>query len=73
VDWFTPIINQPESAILGVGRIVDDVLPIDGAAAVRPAMGLSLSFDHRVVDGAPAAEFLRTLIDLIDDPMSLVP
>jgi pyruvate dehydrogenase E2 component (dihydrolipoamide acetyltransferase) len=73
VDWFTPIINQPESAILGVGRIVDDVLAIDGAPAVRPAIGLSLSFDHRVVDGAPAAEFLRTLIDLIDDPMSLVP
>lgn len=73
VDWFTPIINQPESAILGVGRIVDDVLAVNGVPSVRPTMGLSLSFDHRVVDGAPAAEFLRTLMDLIDDPMSLVP
>lgn len=72
VDWFTPIINQPESAILGVGRIVDDVVALNGRPAVRPTMGLSLSFDHRVIDGAPAAQYLRILLDLIANPMSLI-
>lgn len=68
VDWFTPIINQPESAILGVGRTVERPVVVDGQIAIRPLMGLSLSFDHRVIDGAPAAEFLGVLIDLIENP-----
>ena len=68
VDWFTPIINQPESAILGVGRIVEKPAVVEGKIVIHPLMGLSLSFDHRVIDGAPAAEFLATLINLIEKP-----
>lgn len=68
VDWFTPIINQPESAILGVGRTVKKPVVVGDQVVIRPMMGLSLSFDHRVVDGAPAAEFLGYLIKLIEQP-----
>ena len=68
VDWFTPIINQPESAVLGVGRVVEKPVVVDGQIAIRPTMGLSLSFDHRVIDGGPAAEFLAVLIGLIEKP-----
>ncbi|MFB8734175.1 2-oxo acid dehydrogenase subunit E2 [Bacillus sp. SL00103] len=57
IDAFTLIINQPEAAILGVGRIQDKPVAVDGEIQVRPMMGVSLSFDHRVVDGAPAAAF----------------
>ena len=53
VDGFTPIINPPQAAILGVGRIVEKPVARDGAVVVRPMMTLSLSFDHRIVDGAP--------------------
>jgi pyruvate dehydrogenase E2 component (dihydrolipoamide acetyltransferase) len=72
VDWFTPIINQPESAILGVGRIVQSVVAVDGSPVVRPTMGLSLSFDHRVIDGAPAATFLSLLMALVTNPYAMV-
>jgi len=72
VDWFTPIINQPESAILGVGRTVDKPVVVDGQIVVRPMMGLSLSFDHRVIDGAPAAEFLAVLLGLIEQPYKIL-
>ncbi|AFV12156.1 dihydrolipoyllysine-residue acetyltransferase component of acetoin cleaving system [Thermacetogenium phaeum DSM 12270] len=68
VDWFTPIINQPESAILGVGRTVERPVVVNGEITIRPMLGLSLAFDHRVIDGAPAAEFLKVLIDLIEKP-----
>ncbi len=68
VDWFTPIINQPESAILGIGRIVEQPAAVDGQIVVRPLLGLSLAFDHRVIDGAPAAEFLGLLLRLIAKP-----
>jgi pyruvate dehydrogenase E2 component (dihydrolipoamide acetyltransferase) len=68
VEWFTPIINQPESAILGVGRTVKMAVVIGDQIVIRPIMGLSLSFDHRVIDGAPAAEFLGYLIKLIEQP-----
>jgi pyruvate dehydrogenase E2 component (dihydrolipoamide acetyltransferase) len=59
VDFFTPIINPPEAAILGVGRIVERPVAVKGRIEIRPIMMLSLSYDHRVVDGAPAADFLR--------------
>ena len=68
VDWFTPIINQPESAILGIGRTVETPVVIDGQIAIRSMMGISLSFDHRLIDGAPAAEFLGVLIQNIENP-----
>jgi pyruvate dehydrogenase E2 component (dihydrolipoamide acetyltransferase) len=61
VDVFFPIINPPETAILGVGRVIEKPVAVDGHVIVRPRMQLSLTYDHRVVDGAPAAEFLKTV------------
>lgn len=55
--------NPPQCAILGVGRIVEKPLVVDGEVQVRPVMWLSLTFDHRLVDGAPAARFLQALSD----------
>jgi len=61
VDAFTAIIVPPQAAILAVGAIADRVVPVDGKPAVRPMMTMTLSCDHRVVDGARAAEFMRDL------------
>jgi len=61
IDSFTPIINLPEAAILGVGSVVDRPVVKSGKIGVAPIMKLSLSFDHRIVDGAPAARFLQLL------------
>jgi pyruvate dehydrogenase E2 component (dihydrolipoamide acetyltransferase) len=61
IDCFTPIINLPEVAIIGVGSIVQRPVVKDGGVFISPIMKLSLSFDHRVVDGAPAARFLQIL------------
>jgi pyruvate dehydrogenase E2 component (dihydrolipoamide acetyltransferase) len=71
VDAFTPIINQPESAILGVGRIIEDLIVNNGQIRIGKTMVLSLSFDHRVIDGAPAALFLKNIKDLLEQPESL--
>ena len=68
VDGFTPVINLPEAAILGVGRIAPRAVVVDGEIVVRHMMVLSLVFDHRLVDGAPAAQFLQYLKDLIESP-----
>ncbi len=68
VDAFTPLINLPETAILGVGRIKDRPAVVAGELCVRKLMWLSLTFDHRLVDGAPAARFLQHLKNLIEDP-----
>lgn len=68
VDFFTPIINQPQSAILGLGRIAKGPAVVGDEIVPRHLMGLSFAFDHRVVDGAPAAEFLSVLIKLIEKP-----
>lgn len=72
VDAFTPIINQPESAILGVGRIQEKAVGINGQIELRPMMSLSLSFDHRVIDGAPAAAFLTELKQVLENPYQLL-
>ena len=72
VDFFNPIINQPESAILGVGRMQDSVVPVNGQPAIHATMGLALTCDHRVIDGAPAAEFLRILMDYLAEPLSML-
>ncbi len=69
VDSFNAIINPPQAAILAVGRIVDKVVPVDGLPAIRPILTLNLSFDHRVVDGVRGAEFLKTLSNLIENPL----
>jgi pyruvate dehydrogenase E2 component (dihydrolipoamide acetyltransferase) len=72
VDAFLAIVNAPQAAILAVGRIADRIVPVDGAPVVRPTMTLSLSFDHRVVDGARGAEFLDTVAGLVEEPAGLV-
>ena len=72
VDGFTPIINPPETAILGVGRIADKPAVIEGKIEARTMCTLSLSFDHRVVDGAPAAAFLARLAELLERPYALL-
>jgi pyruvate dehydrogenase E2 component (dihydrolipoamide acetyltransferase) len=72
VDGFLAIVNSPQAAILAVGRIADRVVAAEGEAAVRPAMTLSLSFDHRVVDGARGAQFLDTVAALVEEPAGLV-
>lgn len=68
VDGFTPIINPPEAAILGVGRIVEKPAVWRGEIVRRSLMTLSLTFDHRLVDGAPAAAFLRRVKELVETP-----
>ncbi len=72
VDAFTPIINLPECAILGVGRIAPRPAVWQGQLAVREIVVLSLTFDHRVVDGAPAARFLQRLAQLVENPYTLL-
>ncbi len=72
IDGFTPIINQPQAAILGVGRIQSRPVVVDGAIQARPMLTLSLSFDHRLVDGAPAARFLQRVKHLIERPFALL-
>jgi len=68
VDFFTPIVNQPESAILGVGAAKKEAVVIDDVVTVRSTMGLSLTYDHRVVDGAPAAKFMAGILELLQNP-----
>jgi len=68
VDTFRPIINPPQSAILGVGAIKDKPVVVNGQIAIRPAMTLSLVFDHRVFNGVPAAIFLKTLKEILEKP-----
>lgn len=72
IDEFTPIINQPESAILGVCRIVERQVVRQGAVEIRPMMNLCLSCDHRIIDGAVAARFLARLRLLIEQPVLMV-
>lgn len=67
--WFaTPVINHPEAGILGTGMIQDMVVPVDGKPAVRKMLPLSVSFDHRILDGAEAALFTKTVKEHLEDP-----
>jgi len=66
IDAFTPIINPPECAVLGVGRLKDKWVVVEGTPVVRTMLALSLTFDHRLVDGAPAARFLQRIKQLIE-------
>ena len=72
IDAFTPIINPPESAILGIGRILKKPVVHEDEIVVRSMLTLSLTFDHRVIDGAPAAQFLQTVSNYIQDPYLLL-
>jgi pyruvate dehydrogenase E2 component (dihydrolipoamide acetyltransferase) len=68
VDAFTAIIVPPQAGILAVGRVGDRVVAVDGKPAVRPILSLTLSTDHRVADGARAAQFLNDVVDAIREP-----
>jgi pyruvate dehydrogenase E2 component (dihydrolipoamide acetyltransferase) len=68
VERFTAVLNPPQAAIVAVGATEDRVVPADGGTAVRPMVTLTGTFDHRAVDGAPAAAFLQTLRESLEDP-----
>ncbi|HEX6256278.1 MAG TPA: dihydrolipoamide acetyltransferase family protein [Euzebyales bacterium] len=72
IDGGGPIVNHPEAGILGVGRITDRPWVVDGAVVARPVLNLSLTFDHRVCDGAEASAFLRLVADLVERPTRLL-
>jgi pyruvate dehydrogenase E2 component (dihydrolipoyllysine-residue acetyltransferase) len=72
VDTFTPILNPPEAAILGAGRVHRRPVAVGDRVEVRPVMALSLTFDHRVVDGAPAAQFLQRVKHVLEHPYLLL-
>ncbi|MDD3840007.1 MAG: dihydrolipoamide acetyltransferase family protein [Clostridia bacterium] len=72
IDQFTAIINQPESAILAVGGIADKFVPVDGQPVVKSLMKVTLSSDHRVIDGATAANFLKYLKTLLENPFMMI-
>jgi len=68
VESFTAVLNPPQAAIVAVGAIQDRVVPVDGEPEVRPMLTLVVTFDHRAVDGAPAAGFLQSLKELLEEP-----
>ena len=68
IDEFTAIINPPEAGILAVGRVQDKPVVVDGQVVVQPRMRMTMSCDHRIVDGAMGARFLQTLKDFLEDP-----
>jgi pyruvate dehydrogenase E2 component (dihydrolipoamide acetyltransferase) len=71
VDMFAPVINPPETAILGVGRIVPKIVVLGENMAIRQMMTLTLVFDHRVIDGVLAAKFLQRIKQLLEAPEQL--
>jgi pyruvate dehydrogenase E2 component (dihydrolipoamide acetyltransferase) len=72
VDAFNAIVNPPQAAILAVGRIAERVVALNGQPAVQPTMVLTLSCDHRALDGARGAQFLGALADLVEEPLALL-
>ncbi len=68
VEQFTAVLNPPQAAIVAVGAIEPRAVPVDGEIVVRPTMTLTATFDHRAVDGAPAAGFLQTVKELLEEP-----
>jgi 2-oxoglutarate dehydrogenase E2 component (dihydrolipoamide succinyltransferase) len=68
----TPIINEPQSAILGMHAIKDRPIAIDGQVVIRPMMNLALSYDHRIIDGSTSVTFLVKVKELLEDPMTLM-
>jgi 2-oxoglutarate dehydrogenase E2 component (dihydrolipoamide succinyltransferase) len=68
----TPIINEPQSAILGMHSIKDRAVVVDGQIVIRPMMYLALSYDHRIIDGSTSVTFLVKVKELLEDPMTLM-
>ncbi len=71
-QWFTPVINHPEVAILGIGRIAEKAVVRDGEIVIAPVLALSLSFDHRMIDGATAQHALNHIKRLLNDPQLIL-
>ncbi len=71
-QWFTPVINHPEVAILGIGRIAEKPVVRDGEVVIAPVLALSLSFDHRMIDGATAQHALNHIKRLLNDPQLIM-
>ena len=72
IEEFTAVINPPEAAILAVGTIEDRVVAEEGEMMIRPRMRMTMSCDHRVIDGATGAQFLQTLARNLEDPMMMI-
>ena len=72
VDSFTAIVNPPETCILAVGRIAERAVVVNGQIVARPMMNLCLSYDHRIIDGAPAARFLQCVKHYLENPVWLL-
>lgn len=72
IEYFTPILNQPETAIIGIGRSEDKVVVENGEMVIRNRMSMSLTADHRVIDGAAAAEFMEEIAQQLQNPFALV-
>jgi pyruvate dehydrogenase E2 component (dihydrolipoamide acetyltransferase) len=68
VEQFVAVLNPPQAAILAVGAIEDRAVPRDGAVVVRPLLTMTLTCDHRTIDGATAADFLRTVKEFLEEP-----
>ena len=68
----TPILNEPQSAILGMHNIIQRPMAIDGEVVIRPMMYIALSYDHRVIDGSTSVTFLVRVKELLEDPMELM-
>lgn len=71
INWFTPVLNPPQAAILGVARVVETAVVRNGSIVAAPITTLTLVFDHRAVDGEPAARFLAALRDQLQEPSAL--
>ncbi|MFC7061356.1 dihydrolipoamide acetyltransferase family protein [Halobacillus seohaensis] len=71
-QWFTPVINHPEVAILGIGRIAEKPVVRDGEIVVAPVLAISLSFDHRMIDGATAQHAMNNIKRLLNDPQLIM-
>ncbi|SIS38127.1 dihydrolipoamide acetyltransferase family protein [Salimicrobium flavidum] len=71
-QWFTPVINHPEVAILGIGRIAEKPMVRDGEVVVAPVLAISLSFDHRIIDGATAQHAMNNIKRLLNDPQLIM-
>jgi len=72
LETFTAIINQPETAILAVGAILDKPVALKGEVVIRPMMSVNLTYDHRTIDGAEAGKFMRTLKEMIEEPLYIL-
>ena len=72
IDQFTAVINPPEAGIVAVGSIVEKAVIVDGSVVARRRLRLTMSCDHRVIDGATGAQFLKTLKQMLENPLAML-